>query len=551
MPRLVDKSFPPAFAELRDSLLETVRSHASAVADELRTAGKRLDREYSDAGVRERLRHKAETLGRRAGRSGASSTPIPLAVNHRRAERIAWAIAESRGVATGDGDPENPMGRHLQRGEREGNALYFIVIAGLVLDPDVADWLDGATALARCPWVQSASKRTTPKRKHRPLPPHLRGFQDRREVMGDWGHDALRLLQRACEVRNWCEAKPLWASRVHRPATRPSSLPMSVIADDRPDPGSPLPLPEQIQVLQRAFTRFYEILDATTVPVEGGRRVDGVAHAVALSEATSALHSELRSTTTAVIRDHGVTGNELPPGVRFLGADSPDGPWIEIPVGKVSSVAIGGGGADALLLAALNSATRVAAYPADRWNAKQAARPGGPHQRWHAGDLVSSYEIHVLESAAKLLRIAPGGPSGDAEAPSSHSDGHTNRSALTQAPTPQGRQLTSAQRRAGESFEWVSSERPDLAPPADASRPYCFAQWQYIKEHGCPAYPEDEAGNPQVPRHATWERYVREHLRVRGGPQRSPRAARPTGRSIIRAIDIGPEHRGTGGGADS
>ena len=111
--------------------------------------------------------------------------------------------------------------------------------------------------------------------------------------------------------------------------------------------------------------------------------------------------------------------------------------------------------------------------------------------------------------------------------------------------------LNNAQRRAGESFEWVSAKCPDLTPPEDATRPYCFAQWNYIKDNGCPAYPNDDAGNPQVPSHQTWERYVREHLRSLEGPKRSARTGRPTGRSIVRSTDIEVRSRGSKDSADS
>ncbi|MCC7389532.1 MAG: hypothetical protein IT431_12260 [Phycisphaerales bacterium] len=118
-------------------------------------------------------------------------------------------------------------------------------------------------------------------------------------------------------------------------------------------------------------------------------------------------------------------------------------------------------------------------------------------------------------------------------------------------PTPSTVKLNEAQRRAGESFEWISAAHPELSPPEDSARPYCSAQWEYLREHGCPAYPMDAAGNPEVPSQGTWERYVRAWLRAQNGPQRSSRTGRPIGKSIVRASEIELQRRDPNDGADS
>lgn len=173
--------------------------------------------------------------------------------------------------------------------------------------------------------------------------------------------------------------------------------------------------------LLSAFDRFYKMLDATTVPAEGGgRTVGGIAHAVALSEATSALYVELGATSLRLFQQHGQSVAEFPPGVALMESDSPDGPWTPIPAGEVriASMGVGGNGADAMLLAALESATKVAAFPIDKWNAMQAARPGANHQRFHAGEVVSWAGLALLESAAKLLHMkAPPAPSTESKIP--------------------------------------------------------------------------------------------------------------------------------------
>jgi hypothetical protein len=166
--------------------------------------------------------------------------------------------------------------------------------------------------------------------------------------------------------------------------------------------------PDGFVALRGAFDRFYRTLDATTVPADaGGRMVDGVAHAVALSEATDALYVELAAASRRLFKQHGRAIAECPPGVVLLESDSPDGPWTPIPTDAIAAatMGIGGDGADAVLMAALESATKAASFPIDKWNAMQAARPGANHQRFHAGEVVSAKDLAVLESASKLLRL--------------------------------------------------------------------------------------------------------------------------------------------------
>lgn len=160
--------------------------------------------------------------------------------------------------------------------------------------------------------------------------------------------------------------------------------------------------------LLSAFDRFCKTLDATTVPADGGgRAVGGISHAVALSEATDALNGELYATMRRLFQQHGRPGAEYSPGVALMESDSPDGHWTPIPAGEVNTatMGIGGDGADATLLAALESATMVAAFPIDKWNAMQAIRPGENHRRFSKGEVVSSADLAVLESAKKLLHL--------------------------------------------------------------------------------------------------------------------------------------------------
>jgi len=158
-----------------------------------------------------------------------------------------------------------------------------------------------------------------------------------------------------------------------------------------------------------AFQRFELTLTATTVPMpgSGGRRVDGIAHAVALSEAAEALSREIATVEHKLFVRHGRTMTAHPPGVAMLESDSPDGPWTPIPPDAivVQEMGVGGDGADAVVWAAMDSARRVVAFPVDKLNALQAARPGARHDRFHAGDVVTLAELETLASAARLLSL--------------------------------------------------------------------------------------------------------------------------------------------------
>lgn len=98
--------------------------------------------------------------------------------------------------------------------------------------------------------------------------------------------------------------------------------------------------------------------------------------------------------------------------------------------------------------------------------------------------------------------------------------------------------MSAAVRRAGASLEWVRVGRPELGPAESAAERYTRAEYDYIRENDCPAY-RAETGEPiQAPAWQTWARYIREYLRLSGGPANSPRAGRPTGRSIARAGQV-------------
>jgi hypothetical protein len=114
-------------------------------------------------------------------------------------------------------------------------------------------------------------------------------------------------------------------------------------------------------------------------------------------------------------------------------------------------------------------------------------------------------------------------------------------STTDQPPRPPA-EMPEAVSRAGASLEWVRNERPDLMPPDGTDERYTRAQYDYLRENGCPAYDVDARGNPMVPAWDTWARYVRDYLRRTLGRVNSPRAGR-TGRSIVRSRDVEARHR--------
>jgi hypothetical protein len=76
------------------------------------------------------------------------------------------------------------------------------------------------------------------------------------------------------------------------------------------------------------------------------------------------------------------------------------------------------------------------------------------------------------------------------------------------------------------SYEWICSEQPELAP--DDTAKYSREQWEYINEHGCPAYK-----NKEVPSFETWKRYLRTAIQDVDGRKSTPRIGRPHGKSVV------------------
>ena len=410
MARIVNRAFSEAFAENRDALLEVVRAKCRRRGSSLTKAAARLEAEYPDQAVRDRLKSQAKE---RATRSGSSSTPPGSTrppINRVRAERLAWAMQDAV-AAVQRQDHENPIGPHLKKGVREANALLYVVLAGLVLDPDAEEWLGEATTHARCPWTTAklaGGKPTSSK------VPRLTGYLNRGDLFLDWGHHALALMSLAAGRLGWVAMEQQLAPPSANENETPS---MPVIAVDAMRDTTPA-LPDQLAAAREAFARFYDLLDAVSVPVDGGRRVNGALHAAKLSELTSALFAELEGLQRAIFRSNGelVSGPSAGAVVRVSDSPTGEGTAVVLPDVRVHRVSVGGNGVDALLMSALLDATRVTGFSTERWNALQEARPGGPHQRWAAGDVIPRADLDVLESASKQLTLYSkwlGGPANE------------------------------------------------------------------------------------------------------------------------------------------
>ncbi|MCH8269998.1 MAG: hypothetical protein IH985_02145 [Planctomycetes bacterium] len=124
---------------------------------------------------------------------------------------------------------------------------------------------------------------------------------------------------------------------------------------------------------------------------------------------------------------------------------------------------------------------------------------------------------------------------GQARKSLAHADQREDKQVNTAEPAPaEQTQLASEPKMpnyiklAGASLEWLGTKRADLIPDGQATEDERKSQWEYLRDHGCPAYPDS------IPSFETWTKYVRDYLRLTKGPRNTSRAGR-TGRSIVRS----------------
>lgn len=167
------------------------------------------------------------------------------------------------------------------------------------------------------------------------------------------------------------------------------------------NPSAPAP------ALKDAFDRYWQTLDAATVPAGDDRRIPEDAGAVLLSEVTQSLHDALAAEHNRLIMAH---GREIDPPdqIQLWKSHYPDGrDATPIPRSavKVRTMDLGRDGADAGLMTAIERARNATACPVERHNAQNAIKPGGPHRRYFAGDVIRRDTLDALESVGKLLRL--------------------------------------------------------------------------------------------------------------------------------------------------
>lgn len=100
------------------------------------------------------------------------------------------------------------------------------------------------------------------------------------------------------------------------------------------------------------------------------------------------------------------------------------------------------------------------------------------------------------------------------------------------APARKSKPAGRAAVRALASLYWVQTEMPRLSPPESGPKKYDLKQWEYIREHECPAYKADDGGWLAPPSFKSWCRYIRLALAEEDSPKASPRAGRQYGSSV-------------------
>lgn len=168
---------------------------------------------------------------------------------------------------------------------------------------------------------------------------------------------------------------------------------------------APMQLAEVPQALAEAIKSFVTAVRATTAPTSSARRVTGVASAVTLSRESQNLTNVCASANAAVWATCTELVDPSTLGLSFQMSDQQDSGWEEVPLEdlRIKQLKIGEGGADPAILTAIETVTQVIGFPRPLWNARQAAKPGGPHQRFLDGDALPKDVVERLEAVMNLL----------------------------------------------------------------------------------------------------------------------------------------------------
>lgn len=172
--------------------------------------------------------------------------------------------------------------------------------------------------------------------------------------------------------------------------------------------------------LRLVFEAFLRVLDAATIPDPNGWQVYDVPGAVLLSDHAQKLFNALGIELNRLSAD----GREVSlqadgslalgggATLRVQGSDNPSGPWQDVPAEVTRARAIEITAKSARAWGVLNRAQEVVAFPVQRWNDAQARKPGGPHERYEAGDVITHAELDVLDSVRQLFQLQNDGPPG-------------------------------------------------------------------------------------------------------------------------------------------
>ncbi len=158
--------------------------------------------------------------------------------------------------------------------------------------------------------------------------------------------------------------------------------------------------------LRQAVSQYVQALVAATVPSPQGRLIPDVYGALLLSRAADELYRAIAEAHDEMSLQM-VPATGLPSILRLEHSDSPDGPWEPIPneAVRVRAMSIRKGDPPVAAFGASMRASLASGFPANLWNALQAAKPGGDHNRYRPGDLVSQQDFELAASAERLLAL--------------------------------------------------------------------------------------------------------------------------------------------------
>lgn len=203
MIRIKSGDFGATFVAQRQRIVQRVRSRWANLRRRIHPVQDWLGREFTEKRAEAYLVKKAEDRHKRdmgqltppgikhySPRRLASSEFIPG--DNCRADRLEMAFMALDSEYS-RGDLKSLLSPNLPKAIRTANALRAVVVCSAVLDPDSAEWLGGVTELAEAPWLGD-----------RAISPYVKG---RGDVCEEWGHEAVAMLDAACDVLGLPEVK--------------------------------------------------------------------------------------------------------------------------------------------------------------------------------------------------------------------------------------------------------------------------------------------------------------------------------------------------------